>query len=123
MKLYRERDLAFQLISAYAVLKDGNHVANINIRYPTGRSLRLRAFLHVLGTPIAKGFAGGGGYDKKSAALESAAESLSLDNAPYEPDESTLECWHEIRSALTNIGGSQWDHRLRDAGFDVLCVV
>lgn len=59
-------------LHAWAVFKGSEHVANITVRYG-GRSsphgLTVRAYVHVLGLPMVRGIARGGGYDMKSAAI------------------------------------------------------
>lgn len=68
-KVYDQFDAAFKQVSAYAVLKDGKHVASVTLKH--GRSVV--AYVHWIGLAMTRGQAGGGGYDRSSAAVEKAA--------------------------------------------------
>ena len=75
---------------------------------------------------MVRGFAGGFGYDKRSAACANAAPKLKLP-----PEGSTLE-WERAQyangfaafvEALEHDGGESWEMRLYQAGFTVLQAV
>ncbi len=101
--------------SAYAILKGGEHVASITIAHPKDGAGRLYAYVHWIGTEMVRGFAGGYGYDKRTAAVSKAAdvrlEGWSKSGA------STPECifWEQL--ALDN--GTDWTSQLAHAGFTV----
>jgi hypothetical protein len=118
-KTYDEHDKAFKDVSAYVIAKGGKPVAKIAFKH--GGSVR--AFIHWTGTPMVRGRAGGGGYDRATAATEDAA--LRLDRpARHSPGASvpipSCPAFEAFKHALTlGNDGSGWDRRLQDAGFDV----
>lgn len=120
-KIYDQHDAAFKNVSAYIVMKDGERVATIAFKFPRDGAGRLYAYVHWIGVEMVRGHANGYGYDKKSAACESAMSALFKlgDLAPIYPN-SPL---HPFFKALDNIGGSTWDAKLREAGFTVLQAV
>ena len=76
--IYDQHRAAFSNVSAYVVMHGGERVATVAIKYPRDGAGRLYAYVHWLGVPMVRGFAGGGGYDKRSAACASAARKLDL---------------------------------------------
>lgn len=126
--IYNQHDAAFANVSAYVILGNdadeyGNRqrVATIAFKHPRDGASRLYAYVHWIGLEMVRGHANGYGYDKKSAACESAIEKLLK---LYEGDKREV-CYSRISfiKALQNIGGSTWDRRLQDAGFTVLQAV
>ena len=117
--IYKQHEAAFAHVSAYVVLKDGERVATIAFKFPRDGAGRLYAYVHWFGLEMVRGHANGYGYDKKSAAVESAIAKLKLATSP----EAYSVCASEFKIMLSNIGGSTWDARLRDAGFTVLQAV
>lgn len=118
--IYTQHDTAFARVSAYVIAKDGERVATIAFKFPADGVGRLWAYVHWLGLPMVRGFAGGYGYDKRTAACASAARKM---NAPDPEDRTTWERDKEAREAFTAAiakdGGQSWDGALRDAGFTV----
>lgn len=103
---------------AYAILHNGEHAANITIAFPADGAGRLYAYVHWIGTQMIRGSANGYGYDKRSAAVASAAtKCLATMN---KADKPTEECmfWEYLRVG----DGREWGDRLRDAGFTVCSV-
>ena len=104
--------------TACAVLKDGQHVANVTIAHPKDGAGRLYAYVHWLGTEMVRGSAGGYGYDKCTAAVSRAAEerlkgwSKAGVGAP--------ECMFWEFLALDD--GHEWYSQLHKAGFTVCSV-
>lgn len=125
-EIYDQHDDAFKYVSAFAILQDGNHVANVSIKYPKDGAGRLYAYVHFLGHEMARNLAGGYGYDKRTPAVAGAAAKIQ----PYEVDDKT-EKWqternenlYAFKAAFDNIGGKDWTDALRDAGFTVCNVV
>lgn len=104
---------AFAQVSAYVIVKDGVRVATVSFKSPKDGAGRLWAYVHWLGTEMVRGCAGGGGYDKHSAALAQAARravAISADAA------SCLSFWQALGN---DDDGRRWYIRLRHAGFDV----
>jgi hypothetical protein len=116
--IYDQHRAAFSNVSAYVVLKDGKRVASVAFKFPRDGAGRLYCYLHIFGAPMARGYAGGYGYDKRSAACEAAAAKHSRD--AYPEDLANIDA---IKAALAGDSGYEWDRRLRDAGFDVVQAV
>jgi hypothetical protein len=122
--IYDQHRAAFSNMSAYVVMKDGERVATIAFKFPRDGAGRLYTYVHWLGTEMARGFAGGYGYDKRSAALADVARKL-YKRPDYE--ENTRN--HAVISlsnfifALNKNDGKSWEDNLRDAGFTVLGAV
>lgn len=110
--IYDQFDKAFASTTAAVVLdKDGNHVARIVIKHGAA----VTAYVHWLGTEMVRGQARGGGYDRASAAVASAA------TKPMRamPEGSAAAFW----IALSDDTGLRWERRLEDAGFRVLFAI
>jgi len=105
--IYEIHDAAFARVSAYVILDTtGALVATVSIKYPTDGAGRLYAYVHVIGAPMVRGSASGGGYDKRSAACASAAKA-SKD-------------WPDaFRAAMMANAGASWDRAVSDAGYIV----
>ena len=114
--IYEQHEKAFSNLSAYVILKDGKRVATMAFKFPKDGAGRLYAYVHYLGAEMVRGYAGGYGYDKRSAAVENAIDNVN--HAQLEPSFDLT-----FIKALTNIGGNSWDNALRDAGFEVLQAV
>jgi hypothetical protein len=117
--IYDQHRAAFANVSAYIVLKDGERIASVAFKYPRDGAGRLYAYVHVFGTEMVRGFAAGGGYDKHTAAVESA-----MDRFRYgDTDIDTYQVADGLFRALCDRdhvdGWANWDRRLRDAGYDI----
>jgi hypothetical protein len=108
--IYAQHSAAFSRVSAFVILKDGERVATVTFKFPKDGAGRLYAYVHWIGSPMVRGFAGGYGYDKRSAAARHAAEKITLADPGF-------------LAALLEDSGRYWDDRLRDAGFTVLQAV
>lgn len=125
--IYQQHDAAFNNVSAFVVLKDGERVATVAFK----RGLSVTCYLHIIGLEMTKGRANGGGYDRQSAAAwDAVSRSKPTPPAPMEHSESIAykTCLNALRGeiveALKNGNGrSHWDKALRDAGFTVLQAV
>lgn len=109
---------AFANVSAYVITKDGKRAATVAFKFPRDGASRLWCYLHIHGAPMARGYAGGYGYDKASAAFEAAAEKHST--AIQMDDGGAIAA---IKAAVAGDSGYSWDRRLRDAGFEVMQAV
>lgn len=78
-----QHDKAFKSVSAYVIIKNGVCLARINIKY----GVTVQAFIITKHSKYYKGKAGGGGYDKKMAAMADAASKLKADNDQLTMDE------------------------------------
>ena len=122
--IYDQHRRAFSNMAAHVILKDGEPVATIAFKFPRDGAGRVYAYVHWTGTEMIRGFAGGYGYDKQTAALADAANKL-YKRPVYE--ETTRN--HAIKSlsgfiyALSKDSGAHWDNALHDAGFTVFGAV
>jgi len=108
--IYDHHSAAFRNVEAFVIVKDGERVATIAFKY--GASVT--AYVHWIGLEMVKGRAGGGGYDRQSAACASAMRSVHwLANVDH----------LAFKEALASDGCKSWKSALRDAGFDVWLAV
>lgn len=130
--IYEQHDAAFAHVSAYVIVKDGERVATIAFKSPRDGAGRLYAYVHWIGLEMVRGYAGGYGYDKSSAACAVAAHRLAVDAAdkraaeigePWAEGRPWREHFAAFRAALAQDTGRYWHDRLRDAGFTVLQAV
>lgn len=117
--IYKQHAAAFSQVSAYAVVRDGQRVASISFKFPRDGAGRLYAYVHWLGTEMVRGYAGGYGYDKKSAAAANAAQKLFKTHSPVR----ALEPFGLFLAHLGQDNGQHWDNALRNAGFEVWQVI
>lgn len=122
--IYDQHKAAFARVSAYVVLKDGERVATIAFKFPADGAGRLYAYVHWLGVPMVRSFAGGYGYDKRTAACASAVEKLTYAFATINDGlgRERMDC-DAFWEALHKDKGPTWDSALREAGFTVLQAV
>lgn len=117
--IYDLFDKAFNRVSAYVVLdKEGECVAKIAFNFPADGAGRLYAYVHWFGVPMVRGFAGGYGYDKRSAAVADAC-AKAIKTIKPEPDDVNFDRATFFR-VLASDGGEYFDRKLRDAGFTVI---
>lgn len=121
--IYNQHAAAFSSVAAYVVLHDGQRVATVAFKYPRDGAGRLYAYVHWLGTPMVRGFAGGGGYDKHTAACAAAVRKMAapaptLDNPP-----GLLAVFNAFTAAMSADNGLRWDEQLRRLNFDVVQAV
>ncbi len=116
--IYEQHGTAFSRVSAYVITDNGEQVAKIAFKWPRLGDGRLYAYVHWLGVEMVRGFAGGGGYDKASAAASTAAEKLRPSAGITSGPRFDAFC-----DALEEDNGSTWDNQLIRAGFKVLQAV
>lgn len=119
--IYDQHRAAFATVSAYVVLdSDCKLVATVAVRYPA-KGLRLWAYVRILGTPMTRGSASGGGYDKTSAAVSQAIAKALMSNGRDDPEARRhVEAYRKARVVMD---GYDWDRALRDAGYQILQAV
>jgi len=114
--IYDQFDASFRYISAHAILKDGKHVANITLKHGSA----VTAYVHYLGLEMTKGRAGGGGYDRSTAAVQNAAAKTKGGDAP----KSIQLNGNEFIGALIEApGGMGWAAALITAGYTICNVI
>lgn len=113
--IYDQHSKAFARVEAYVICKDGERVATIAFKFPADGAGRLYAYAHWIGLEMVRGFAAGGGYDKRSAACRDA-----WDKRPQLTSDLELAFFQALHDGDNGAG---WDRCLRDAGFTVLQAV
>ena len=116
--IYEQHRNAFRQVEAYVVLRNGERVATIAFKRPRDGAGRLYAYVHWRGTPMARGWADGGGYDKYTAACATAVKRIARKADAPNPDG-----WAAFSAALWADTGPTWNDQLRRAGFTVLQAV
>ena len=68
---WQKFDNAFNLVSAYIVLDQDTMqpIAKIALKYPKDGAGRVKAYIHLIGMEVQHGYAGGYGYDKRTASI------------------------------------------------------
>lgn len=123
--VYDQHRASFSNVSAYAVVRNGERVANISFKFPRDGAGRLYAYVHWLGSEMVRGFAGGYGYDKRSAACANAARKITGNELKRanRTDYHDQPHFAAFLTAMEKDGGEHWDNALRNAGFDVWQVI
>lgn len=120
--IYAQHTAAFSRVSAFVILKGSDRVATVAIKFPADGASRLYAYVHWIGVEMVRGHANGYGYDKRSAAVWSAAGRMTLDNLTNCPN-GNRDAAEAFRAALTSNDGWDWTRKLEAAGFTVLQAV
>lgn len=121
--IYGQHDQAFRDVSAYVVANSatGERIATIAFKYARS-GLRTTVYLHVLGAPMVRAYASGGGYDKESAAMLAAVRKLAPKPAS-EVTAPTTEAYIKTFQRVVKDEGSGWNRELKDAGLNVMQAV
>ncbi len=120
--IYDRHATAFKSVAAYVVVGQDDKadpVRRATVAFKYGAGGMVHCYLHIFGGPMTYGRAGGGGYDKASSAVSTAAAKT----CPATHDEYSRADGEKIRAALLLDNGSTWDNQLRAAGFQVLQAV
>jgi len=135
--IYDQHRAAFSRVSAFVILKDGERVATVAIKFPADGASRLYAYTHVFGVEMTRAYAGGYGYDKRSAAVASAfsrvdaGKGMDLETLPeanraeyaalHAETAAMAAAWRALAPELDK--GDDWTRALEKAGFTVLQAV
>lgn len=115
--IYDHHDKAFGQVAAYVVAKGETRVATIAFKFPRDGAARVYVYVHWIGTRMVRGYAGGFGYDKRSAAVGAAARAL------FDIDEpgamNGFPDFAAFRDALAKDNGQDWERNLTAGGFEV----
>jgi len=114
--IYDQHETAFARVSAFVILRNGERVATVAIKFPTDGAGRLYAYVHWLGVAMARGHANGYGYDKRSAAVANAARKIEW---PIDTGSGS----DAFAAAAMADGGDDWTRAVEKAGFTVLQAV
>jgi hypothetical protein len=117
-KIYEQFDAATKRICAYCVIEGATVIGRVVFVYPREGAGRLYCYAQVWNSAMVRGFATGGGYDKASAAAESAFERLTDD-----PNTEALAHIARWKASLAKPSGERWDSRLEKAGYVVSGVI
>lgn len=129
--IYCEFDKATQDLAAWAILNKGEIVAKV-VRKTGGRSsphgLTVRAYVHVLGLPMVRGIARGGGYDMTSEAVLQASKMLPTEKRSHIAGIGAVCITGSEAQAVTSFraikdSGETWAGQLRAMGYTVEQVV
>lgn len=118
MSIYNRHDRAFKGIQAHVVLKGGERIATVAFKH-NSQSGNVQCFLHIIGLPMVHGKAGGGGYDKHSAAAYDAI----LKHKGMASSNTIAALLHFQEALKEGNGGSHWDRALAERGYNVLQAV
>lgn len=128
--IYDQHRAAFSQVSAFVILHNGERVATIAFKFPRDGASRLYAYVHYIGLTMARGFAGGGGYDKRSASASASAAARNIPDTRLpggRPKHWTPEKADNAQAFLHALAhgddGHGWEENLRKAGFTVLQAV
>lgn len=126
--IYDQHKAAFASVAAYVVLHGSEKVATIAFKYPRDGSGRLYAYVHWIGVEMVRGFAGGYGYDKHSAACAEAARKMNRGVSVRSvriipPNLIDAVSFVKFLDALSRDDGQYWNRNLELAGFAVLQAV
>ena len=118
--IYDQHRAAFANVSAYVIMRGRNVIGTIAFKFPRDGAGRLYAYVHFHGMPMVRGFAGGYGYDKRTAAVEDAFK--KIDPAYFEGDTWTKahkECARFVKAINGAKDGTEWNLSLENAGYTV----
>lgn len=101
--VYDAFDRVTKGLSAYCLIKEGNVLGRVVIKYG---NMRTHAYVQVCGHPMVKGISGGCGYDVSSAAVENAVHKL----AP--------EALQELGGPVKDDNGNRWSDVLHSRGIN-----
>jgi hypothetical protein len=119
--VYEQHRASFPQVSAFVIMRDGKQIGTVAFKFPRDGAGRLYAYVHWFGIHMVRGYAGGYGYDKKTAACASAARRMP-ENLP-EGWADAAQLYEAFRRDLGDDNGHSWDARLRSLGFTVLQAV
>lgn len=122
-EIWDQHRAAFRGITAYVIVGPrGGKIATIALKTSASGD-RVTAYLHVMGVEMVRAYAKGYGFDKHSAAIYSAAERLPDGDRLDPPRPEVTEAVRAIKAAATAYEGSEWERRIREAGFAVFQVI
>jgi len=121
-KIYEQHDAAFANVSAYVILQSGERVATVALKVGAA----VTAYVHMIGLPMVRGRACGGGYDSASAAVAEAIDRIPVP-AVDDHDAARRQSLHALRIMLrlaaAGMDAGQWVRELERQGFTVLQAV
>lgn len=119
--IYDQHAAAFRSVSAHVITHNGERVATVAFKFPRDGAGRLYAYVQWSGLQMVRGFAAGGGYDKRTAACADAARKLAA-SLPTGYD-AAAPLFDTFKRCLSQDGGRSWEDVLWLHGFKVLQAV
>lgn len=122
--IYNQHRAAFANVSALVVMRGKERIATLAFKYPRDGASRLWCYVHFFGMPMVRGYASGYGYDKRTAAVESAI-------AKIDPEYFSESQWAKYRKECSRFcdainkanNGIDWADSFRNAGYEALSAV
>ena len=76
---WQKFDNAFKQVSAFVVMDQDTMrpIAKIALKFPSDGAGRVNAYIHLIGIEVQHGYAGGYGYDKRTASIIDAASNCN----------------------------------------------
>ena len=121
--IYDQHRATFSQVSAFVILHSGERVATIAFKFPRDGAGRLYAYVHYIGLTMARGFAGGGGYDKRSASASAASRNITSETPAHWPPAQADNARAFLQALANGDDGHGWEENLRRAGFTVFQAV
>lgn len=109
---YAAFDRAFSNVSAYVILHSGAAIGRVAFKH--GASVQ--CYAQIWGADMQRGKAGGGGYDRATAAAEQAFSRMGAEGALRDDAAGHILA---LQSALAGSDGKRWAQRVEDAGYTV----
>ena len=121
--IYDQHRAAFSQVSAFVILHNGERVATLAFKFPRDGASRLYAYVHYIGLTMARGFAGGGGYDKRSASASAASRNITKETPAHWNLSQINNAGLFLHALAHGDDGHGWEENLRRAGFTVFQAV
>lgn len=125
--IYEQHDKTFSNVSAYVLTNDkGYRIGTLAFKFPKDGAGRLYCYLHIIGLEMVRGYAGGYGYDKRSASVVDAVRAIKPCDSEYVGEDRRIELNNlreSLQLAFNNIGGEDWKNIFRNLNIEVLQAV
>jgi hypothetical protein len=121
--IYEQHKKAFHNVEAFVVVQNGERIATVAFKFPADGAGRLYAYVHIFGGTMVRGFASGGGYDKRSAAFYAACAKIKTSDYADQPNGGPAQRSAAIIFKEFDDQGRTWQDHLRAAGFSVFQAV
>jgi hypothetical protein len=112
-----QHDIDDSTVEAFNIFRGNRHVATIGLRSSTNGEEGSHARVRWIGLEMVRGYAGGGGYDNRTAAVAAAVRTMKLVTPGGLTPPYDLALFH---AALTADDGRAWSNALKAAGFTVI---
>ena len=121
--IYDQHASTFSCVSAFVIMRGKECVATVAFKFPRDGAARLYAYVHFIGAPMVRGYAGGYGYDKRTVAVEDAFKKIDTNVDEYASDTVRRQCARFIKAITDANDGQDWARSLTNAGYTVLQAV